>query len=160
MIEIQIVPSDIRRGVRYVFFDRKRVVVAIAALSLVLAGIVGSMAAAPTVIRRVYQDNFLENMREERDIQRARLHENVVQMTSLERSLEEHRIRVEKLVTVCGLDRNLGAGGFSMPLHSALQDDIGINDARHRETALRNAMKRLEVQLEILAAYERANSEI
>ena len=43
------------------------------------------MAAAPTVIRRVYKDNFLKNMREERDIQRARLHENVVQMSSLER---------------------------------------------------------------------------
>jgi hypothetical protein len=64
MIEIQIVPSDIRRGVRYVFFDRKRVVVAIAALSFVLAGVIGSMAAAPTVIRRVYKDNYLKNMRE------------------------------------------------------------------------------------------------
>src|SRR5439155_9074170 len=128
-IEIQIVPSDIRRGVRYVFFDRKRVVVAIAALSLILAGIVGSMAAAPTVIRRVYKDNFLKNMREERDIQRARLHENVVQMTSLERNLEEHRIRVEKLITVYGLDRNLGAGGFSLPLRTP-RADLGIDDAR------------------------------
>ena len=34
MIEIQIVPSDIRRGVRYVFLDRRRVVLAIVAFSL------------------------------------------------------------------------------------------------------------------------------
>ncbi len=160
MIEIQIVPSDIRRGVRYVFFDRKRVVVAIAALSLVLAGVIGSMAAAPTVIRRVYKDNYLKNMREERDIQRARLHENVAQMTSLEANLEEHRIRVEKLITVYGLDRTLGSGGLSLPLRSAGRDDVGIDDARHREAALRNAMKRLEAQLQLLADYERANSEI
>src|SRR6478609_1729067 len=92
MIEIQIVPSDIRRSVRYVFFDRRRVVVAIVGLSILLAGLIGSMAAAPTVIRRVYKDNFLKSMRVERDIQRERLHENVQQMTSLERSLEEHRI--------------------------------------------------------------------
>src|SRR5437762_1591281 len=45
MIEIQIVPSDIRRRVRYVFFDRRRVVVGLVALSFVLAALLGSMAA-------------------------------------------------------------------------------------------------------------------
>ena len=159
MIEIQIVPSDIRRGVRYVFFDRRRVVVTVAALAVVLAGVIGSMAAAPTVIRRVYKDNFLKNMREERDIQRARLHENVVQMSSLERNLEEQRIRVEKLITVYGLERNLGAGGFSLPLRPA-RDNDGIEDASHRELVLRNAMKRLQTQLDLLADYEHANAEI
>jgi murein DD-endopeptidase MepM/ murein hydrolase activator NlpD len=159
MIEIQIVPSDIRRGVRYVFFDRSRVVIAVAALALVLTGVIGSMAAAPTVIRRVYKDNFLKNMREERDIQRARLHENVTQMASLERNLEEQRIRIEKLITVYGLERSLGAGGFSLPLRPA-RDDDGIDDASRRELVLRNAMKRLQTQLDLLTDYERANSEI
>src|SRR5262249_37816827 len=149
MIEIQIVPSDIRRGVRYVFLDRRRVVVAIMALAFVLTGVIGSMAAAPTVIRRVYKDNFLKNMREERGIQRARLHENVVQMASLERSLEERRIGVEKLVTVYGLEHSLGAGGFSLPFHSP-DDSDGIDDARHREAALRSAMRRLQAQLDVI----------
>ena len=45
MIEIQIVPSDIRRSVRYVFFDKRRVVVAIVALSILLAGLIGSMGS-------------------------------------------------------------------------------------------------------------------
>src|SRR5881392_3721694 len=98
MIEIQIVPSDIRRRVRYFFFDRRRVAVGIVALSILLAGIIGSMAAAPTVIRRVYKSNYLFSMRHERDIQNERLHENVMQMTLLERTFEEHRIRVEKLI--------------------------------------------------------------
>src|ERR1051325_7045769 len=115
MIEIQIVPSDIRRNVRYVFFDRRRVVFAVVALSIVLAALIGSMGAAPTVIRRVYKDNTLKTMRVERDIQREQLRENVQQMSSLERSLEEHRIRVEKLITIYGLDRDLGKGGFSIP---------------------------------------------
>ena len=160
MIEIQIVPSDIRGSVRYVFFDRRRVLIGIVALSIGLASILGSMAAAPTVVRRVYKDTYVKNMREERDIQRVRLHENVVQMTSLERSLEEHRVRVEKLITVYGLDRNLGVGGFSLPIRGGAQENVQLDDARRREIALRNAMKRLQDQLDLLSRYEAANSEI
>jgi murein DD-endopeptidase MepM/ murein hydrolase activator NlpD len=161
MIEIQIVPSDIRRNVRYVFFDRRRVLFAILALSLVLMGVIGSMAAAPTVIRRVYKTNYVNTMRQERAIQHERLRENVVQMSSLERTLEEHRVRVEKLITVYGLDRSLGQGGFSVPLHGAADLSArDLDDARRREISLRNAMTRLQEQLELLARYEKANAEI
>jgi len=58
MIEIQIHPSDIRRRVRYLFFDRRRVLLGIIASTFLLAIVIGSMAAAPTVIRRVYKNNF------------------------------------------------------------------------------------------------------
>ena len=159
MIEIQIVPSDIRRNVRYVFLDRRRVVIAIAVLTFVLGGIIGSMAAAPTVIRRVYKNNYAKSMSVERDIQRERLRENVVQMNSLERSLEDHRVRVEKLITVYGLEHSLGQGGLSIPLRSKNDlDDLQLDDARHRETALRHAMARLQQQLDLLARYEAANA--
>jgi murein DD-endopeptidase MepM/ murein hydrolase activator NlpD len=158
MIEIQIHPSDIRRRVRYFFFDRRRVVIGIVALSIVLAGLIGSMAAAPTVIRRVYKTNFLFEQREERDIQRERLRENVVQMSSIERTLEEQRIRVEKLITVYGLDRTLGQGGFSTPRADVA--DAPLDDARRREASLMNAMRRLQLQIELLAQYEAANAEI
>lgn len=158
MIEIQIHPSDIRRRVRYFFLDRRRVVVGILALSVVLLALIGSMAAAPTVIRRVYKTNFLNQQREERDIQRERLRENVVQMGSLELTLEEQRTRVEKLITVYGLGRTLGQGGFSTP---ALDPkDMQLDDARRRELSLRRAMDRLEAQLDLLARYEQANAEI
>ena len=160
MIEIQIHPSDIRRRVRYFFLDRRRVVIGIVALSLVLAGLIGSMAAAPTVIRRVYKINFLNTMRQEREIQRERLRENVVQMTSLERSLDEQRIRVEKLITVYGLERSLGQGGFSNPIRAAAASEDHLTDARRRERSLQEAMRRLQAQLEIIAQYERANAEI
>ncbi len=160
MIEIQIHPSDIRRRVRYFFFDRRRVVIGIVSLSLVLAGLIGSMAAAPTVIRRVYKTNFLSDQREERDIQRERLRENVVQMGSLERSLEEQRIRVEKLITVYGLDRTLGQGGFSTPMRGGRPDQEPLDDARRREFSLQASMQRLQAQLELLTQYEAANAEI
>ena len=158
MIEIQIHPSDIRRRVRYFFFDRRRVIVSIVALSILLAGLIGSMAAAPTVIRRVYKTNFLKEQREERDIQREHLRENVAQMSSLERNLEDQRVRVEKLLTVYGLDRSLGQGGFSTP--SRVTEDLPLDDARHREISLKNAMLRLQEQLDLLARYEAANTDI
>jgi murein DD-endopeptidase MepM/ murein hydrolase activator NlpD len=161
MIEIQIVPSDIRRSVRYFFFDRRRVVIGIVVLSVVLAAVLGSMTAAPTVIRRVYKDNFLKNMRDERGIEQERLHENVQQMTSLERSLEEQRLRVEKLVTIYGLERTLGAGGFSIPFHhSGDGPDAELADAQQRQNALEHAMLRLQQQLAMLTEYEHANAEI
>ena len=160
MIEIQIHPSDIRRRVRYFFFDRRRVVLGIVLLSIVLVGLIGSMAAAPTVIRRVYKINFLNEQREERAIQRERLRENVVQMSSLERSLDEQRIRVEKLITVYGLERTLGQGGFSTPNRQADADEQPLQDARRREVSLMNSMRRLQEQLDLLARYEAANAEI
>ena len=160
MIEIQIHPSDIRRRVRYFFFDRRRVVVGIVALSLILAALIGSMAAAPTVIRRVYKTNFLSEQHQEREIQHERLRENVVQMGSLERSLEEQRIRVEKLITVYGLDRTLGQGGFSIPMHGGRLEQEPLDDARRREFSLQASMQRLTAQLDLLAQYEAANAEI
>jgi murein DD-endopeptidase MepM/ murein hydrolase activator NlpD len=159
MIEIQVHPSDIRRRVRYFFFDRRRVVIGIVLLSIVLAGLIGSMAAAPTVIRRVYKTNFLFEQREEREIQHERLRENVVQMSSIERSLEEQRIRVEKLITVYGLDRTLGQGGFSTP-KTGKPADVPLDDARRREASLVNAMQRLQEQIDLLTRYEQANAEI
>jgi murein DD-endopeptidase MepM/ murein hydrolase activator NlpD len=158
MIEIQVHPSDIRGRVRYFFFDRRRVVIGLVVLSFLLTCVIGSMAVAPTVLRRVYKTNFLNEQRQERDIQRERLRENVVQMGSLERSLEEQRLRVEKLVTVYGLDRTLGTGGLSTPRR--LEADEPLIEARRREVSLKNAMRRLQDQLDLLARYESANSEI
>lgn len=158
MIEIQIHPSDIRRRVRYFFFDRRRVVIGIVLLTVLLGALIGSMAAAPTVIRRVYKSNFLFDQRNERDIQRQRLQENVVQMTELEKNLEAQRIRVEKLLAVYGLDSTLGQGGFSAGAQNAT--DAHLTDARRREASLKNAMMRLEQQLDLLTRYEAANQEI
>ena len=160
MIEIQIHPSDIRRRVRYFFFDRRRVVFGIVALVLLLAGLLGSMAAAPTVIRRVYKSNFLNFMSQEREIQRARLDENVAQMSSLDKSLEHQTIRIEKLITIYGLERGLGQGGLTTAGSKPRSPAELLQHARRRELALKTAMHRLEQQLAALTAYESANREI
>jgi murein DD-endopeptidase MepM/ murein hydrolase activator NlpD len=108
----------------------------------------------------VYKTNYLHNLRQEREIQRERLRENVVQMTSLERSLEEQRIRVEKLITVYGLDRSLGVGGFSIPQRGVNPAQEQLDDARRREVSLQRAMTKLQEQLNLVADYEEANAQI
>src|SRR5207248_3680836 len=52
-----------------------------------------------------------------------------------------------------------GQGGFSLPIRGKGDlDDLQLDDARHRETALRHAMLRLQQQLDLLAQYEAANA--
>jgi len=161
MIEIQIHPSDIRRKVRYFFFDRRQVLIGVALASLVLLIVISSMAAAPSVIRRVHKLNFLREMRQERAVQTERLHQHIDQMTSLERGLDEQRIRVEKLMTVYGLESTgLGQGGFSQAAPNGRAANLELDDARRRELLLRNSVDRLQKQLEMLSLFERSNTEM
>lgn len=156
MIEIQIHPSDIRRKVRYFFFDRRKVELGIVVLGIVFAFVFASMAVAPTVIRRVYKNTHLLAMREERAVQRERLKQYVDQMSSLEKALDEQRVRVEKLVTVYGLDEAVaGQGGVANPTSGA---DTTLGIARTRERQLKISVHRLEQQIELLTQYEAANT--
>jgi murein DD-endopeptidase MepM/ murein hydrolase activator NlpD len=66
---------------------------------------------------------------------------------------------VEKLITVYGLERTLGQGGFSTPSRGSAADQP-LDDARRREASLKNAMERLEQQIDLLTQYENANAEL
>jgi murein DD-endopeptidase MepM/ murein hydrolase activator NlpD len=162
MIEIQIHPSDIRRKVRYFFLNRRAVLIGIGVLGLLLFFVIASMSMAPSVIRRVYKKNFLHAMRHERVQQSERLKRHVEQMTSLEKSLDVQRVRVEKLTAVYGLDRaGLGHGGLPNPLSSrSVQPAAELEEARSREMQLRNSVLRLQEQIELLSRYERENAEL
>jgi len=162
MIEIQIHPSDIRRKVRYYFFDRRMVLIGVAVASLVLFIVISSMAAAPSVIRRVHKLNFLREMRQEKAVQTERLRQHIDQMTSLERGLDEQRIRVEKLMTVYGLDSaGLGQGGFSQANDKGkAARDLQLDEARRRELLLRGSVERLQSQLKMLSQFEHSNAEM
>jgi murein DD-endopeptidase MepM/ murein hydrolase activator NlpD len=162
MIEIQIHPSDIRRKVRYFFFDRKKVAIGTAALTILLFLVIGSMAAAPSVIRRVYKISYLHLMRQEQARERDLLKRNVDQFTALERSLDEQRVRVEKLLTIYGLDdESLGVGGNQVSKPQAKKGVVvELSDARSREQHLRESVERLQRQLALIAEFETANAEM
>src|SRR5687768_4547619 len=114
MIEIQVHPSDIRRKVRYFFFPRRTVGFGVFLALALLGFVLSSMFAAPSVIRRMQKSSHLRAMRQEKGIQTERLREHVSQMSSLERTLDEQRVKIEKLLMVYGLDQSiLGQGGKS-----------------------------------------------
>jgi murein DD-endopeptidase MepM/ murein hydrolase activator NlpD len=159
MIEVQIHPSDIRRKVRYFFFGRRAVGTGIALLSFLLAFVIASMAIAPTVIRRVYKNTYLLAMRQERAVQSERLKQHLDQMASLEKSLDEQRVRIEKLITVYGLEASAtGHGGTASDRTGAPLADL--DGARMREAQLKVSARRLRDQLDMLAEYELANAEM
>ncbi|HXI12299.1 MAG TPA: peptidoglycan DD-metalloendopeptidase family protein [Thermoanaerobaculia bacterium] len=160
MIEIQIHPSDIRRRVRYLFVSRRAVIGLVTLGSIILAFVLGSMAAAPSVIRRVYKSTSVFLMRQEKAIQVERLRAHVSQMSSLEKAFDEHRLRVEKLLTVYDLETStLGQGGLSLS-RGEEQRMSELEDARKREALLKSAIHRLERQVALLGRYERENADI
>jgi murein DD-endopeptidase MepM/ murein hydrolase activator NlpD len=161
MIEIQLHPSDIRRRVRYFFVSRRSFACAIGAGFVLLAFLLSSMAAAPSVIKDLYKDTSVRMMRQTHAVESQRLREHIAQITTLERMLDEHRVHVEKLMAVYGLDRNgLGHGGISNPFSKPSSAAIELADAERREVQLRRSIQLLDQQLDMLAEYEKANRDL
>lgn len=161
MIEIQLHPSDIRRRVRYFFFSRRVVAAAVCLAGMLLTVVIGSMFAAPTVIRRMYKNTHLRAMRQEKGIQAERLREHVSQMSSLEKTMDEQRVKVEKLLLVYGLDESLlGHGGESAASKVPDGSIFELTDARRREDHLLKSIAKLNRHLETLRQYERRNQHL
>lgn len=159
MIEIQIHPSDIRRRVRYFFLDRRAVATAIFVAAAALFFVILSMAVAPSVIRRVYKVGHLKIVKEQRDVQSVRLKSHVAQLAALEKEFDEHRVRIEKLLTVYGLDEAaLGQGGLPEREPTRAAGELDLDGARRREEALRLAVARIQDQIALLADYEHKNA--
>lgn len=158
MIEIQVHPSDIRRKVRYYFLDRRAVVLATSGLVFLFALVLGSMAAAPSVIRRVYKTNFLFAMRAERREQQAALKKNVSQLVTLGRQLDDERVHVEKLLAIYNLAGTQGQGGVSNEFEPTSIRELA--DAKQLDSQLRRSAEKLQHDLQMISEYEAANADV
>jgi murein DD-endopeptidase MepM/ murein hydrolase activator NlpD len=160
MIEIQIHPSDIRRRVRYFFLGPRRAML----LAVVATGLLGFMLvsalAAPSVIRRGYRATHVKVLSAERDVQVERLREHESQLTSLQRSLDEQRSQIGKLVAVYGLqDEVIGQGGLD-PGAMPTDTSPDLAETKRKEMYLRNALAAIQVQLDLLANFEKENANL
>jgi len=162
MIEIQIHPSDIRRNVRYLFFGRRPVIAGILIGIVLLAIVVCSMAAAPSVIRQLYLASHIRSMEQEREIQIQRLRHHVDRMAAIEHSIDDQRLRVEKLVTIYGLhDEEAGKGGVLQSPGVLPGDETGeVLEAKRKELDIRRSIERVMGQLDMLDQFETQNSEL
>jgi murein DD-endopeptidase MepM/ murein hydrolase activator NlpD len=162
MIEIQIHPSDIRRRVRYFFIGRRQAGFMGVAAMVLLGFMLLSALAAPSVIRRAYRAAHVKSLSAERDVQIERLREYESQLSSLEEALDEQRSQVGKLVAVYGLqDDVIGKGGIeSRDGSSPGGPEFELAVAKRKEAALQHALATLQVQLELLADFEKKNAEL
>ena len=123
--------------------------------------VVGSMYAAPVVIRQLYRLSNTRAMEQERSVQLERLKHHIDRMSTLERALDEHRVRVEKLVLVYGLDvEGPGQGGAFPTGPVEAGETPELSEAERKEAELRRALQLLESQLSILSSFENQNADL
>ncbi|HEY0788319.1 MAG TPA: M23 family metallopeptidase [Thermoanaerobaculia bacterium] len=159
MIEIQFHSANFRRGVRHIVLGRRAFAAVLVAGTVLLAFMLTSMAAAPTVIRRAYRANSLREMRQERAIQGSRLRENASQLAGLEKLLDEQRLHVEKLIAVYGLEGSSpGQGSAPEAMRASSGDELGA--VARQEAFLRSSLLRLDRQLDLLSRFEQENEEM
>ncbi|HVR42442.1 MAG TPA: peptidoglycan DD-metalloendopeptidase family protein [Thermoanaerobaculia bacterium] len=155
MIEIQIHPRSLRGRVRHLVLGRRAVISAIAAATLLLAFLLASMAAAPTVIRRAYRTSHLKMLRQEKAVQAQRLREHTAQMAVLQKMIDDQRVHVEKLIAVYGLGKpEAGYGGLP-----DADDEGELASAQRRQELLASSLDRLNQQITLLSRFESENQE-
>ncbi|MGK2857016.1 MAG: M23 family metallopeptidase [Thermoanaerobaculia bacterium] len=158
MIEIQLHSGNLRKGVRQFVVSRNQVLVLSVVGSIFLSFMVLSLLVAPSVIRRTHRIGAVREMKQERDVQLARLKEHVAQISSLERAIEDERMRVEKLAGVYGVELPLGSG-MERPEASDESPDSRrqLTEAHGRESRVVQSIVLLEAQLARLATHEQEN---
>lgn len=158
MIEIQLHSGNLRKGVRQLVLGRNQVLALTAIGAIFLSCMLVTLVVAPSVIRRTHRISALREMKQERDVQLARLQEHVAQISSLERTLEEERMRVEKLAGVYGIELPLDPPRGNAPSDAGARDSrTQLADAHGRESRLVESIVVLESELARLASHEKEN---
>lgn len=158
MIEIQLHSGNLRKGVRQLVVSRQQVLALSAVGTLFLSFMLLSLLVAPSVIRRTHRIGAVREMKQERAVQLARLQEHIAQISSLERALEEERMRLEKLAGVYGVEVPRGTRPPRVPSADDPQDSRSQLSAAHgRESRLVESLLLLEAQLARLATHEKEN---
>ncbi len=116
-LEIQIHPGDIRRRVRYLFFTRRRLALAVAGVAAWLGFVALGGVLAPAVVEGYAGRHEYRALRAERERHGERLGALVSRMEGLEERAESLRLRVDKIFLAYGLDSDdsIGQGGFPPP---------------------------------------------
>ncbi|MBI2212112.1 MAG: M23 family metallopeptidase [Acidobacteria bacterium] len=158
MIEIQLHSGNLRRRVRHLVLGRGQVAAVSAVGSLFLFFMLVTLVVAPSVIRRTHRISTLRLMKQERDVQLARLREHVAQLESLEHSLDEEQLRVEKLARVYGIELPLGSESGDEAHQEGPRDSrTQLTAAHSRESHLVESIVLLDAQLARIAAHEAGN---
>lgn len=131
-LEVQYHPSDIKRGVRYLFLSRRQVVGFGVGAFAWIAFVVFAASVAPEVVRdAVARDRYAEEM-DERSTLGERLRGRLARLEELEAAASEQRIRMAKIHLAYGFPPAdaRGKGGYPALEPSDVPESIYANEIR------------------------------
>ncbi len=113
-LEVQVHPSQIRRGVWYFFLSRRQVSVWVAAISLLLVFLLVNAVAAPRILGDLWSRSSYRQMIEDRQQHGDRLQVLVRRLGDLRERTDELHLRMNRIFVAYGLssDESIGQGGF------------------------------------------------
>jgi murein DD-endopeptidase MepM/ murein hydrolase activator NlpD len=152
LLEVQVHAPDIRRGVRYLFFERRHLFSLAAAALLIVAFVVSGLSLAPAVARNQLSGRQYRELEQLRGQQGERLQSLLQRLETLASSAETQRLRLEKVYLAYGLpqDEARGQGGF--PVNAS-----GAPESIYAETILHGSRLQasVEEELQVLASFLR-----
>ena len=150
-IEIQIHPSDIRRKVRYLFFEPRHLAAVGLGLLLYLAFLGLALVVAPEVVSSLLSRQEYRQMLAERERQGERMEALVERLERIGTRGEDLRLKLSKIFLAYGLstEDSIGQGGY--PFEAA-----PVPEGSHYEERIRKGnglMARLHEQERVLGAF-------
>ncbi len=147
--EFQYHPSDIRKGVRYLFLTRRQGLWLLLGAALWLLFVANSLRIAPTVIGDYLAAREYDTLLEERTLEGENLKRMVQSMAQLENRSDEVRLEMSKIYLAYGFseDGSLGKGGYP-------HEPAGVPSSIYSATIRRGngLMARMSEQLGVLEA--------
>ncbi|MCB1034567.1 MAG: M23 family metallopeptidase [Acidobacteria bacterium] len=114
--EIQIHPSDIRRGVRYLFLSRRQMALGLGLLGLYLLFLGFSLWTLPGVVSSHWTQREYQQLLEDREQQGAKLRPQVADLELLADRASELRLTLDRLYLAYGLSIGEAVGRTGYPL--------------------------------------------
>ncbi len=113
-LEIQIHPSQIKRGVWYFFLSRFQVVGGLVALGLIALFLLVNVVASPRVLGDLWSRSTYRSFIENRQQNGERLQSLVAELGELREQTDELHLRMSRIFVAYGLssDESIGQGGF------------------------------------------------
>jgi murein DD-endopeptidase MepM/ murein hydrolase activator NlpD len=152
LLEVQVHAPDIRRGVTYLFFERRHLALLAGGAALLVAFILAGLALMPRVARNQLSGQQYRELERQRAQQGERLQSLLRRMEALAGSAEAQRLRIEKVYLAYGLPQAeaRGQGGFPVAAGGAPQ-------SIYAETILHGSRLQasVEEELQVLGSFLR-----
>ncbi len=113
-LEIQVHPSQIRRGVWYFFLTRKQVIGSVLGAVLLVTFVLVNIVGAPRILGDLWSRGTYRQMIEDRQEHGEKLQVLVQELGELRERTDELRLRMNRIFVAYGLDsdESIGQGGF------------------------------------------------